>query len=236
MADYETSVETQEVAEPVETTEDLGVEVQDIANSDSDQDEVSSEPTSGKTERDSAFAEMRRAKDQAERELAQFKAEQEARANALERLTGRKDAELEALADSLGIEVEDVIATIQADQRQATLEAELEMYKAKEKEANDKLALTEALNDLEKIEKGLPEETVYNILGYADKGMSIEDAYYAVKGKEIATKAIPPKEIGKVNSNKPMEKDFITKAEYESMSEEQIRANPDLVLRSSARW
>ena len=225
--DENLSVETEEVAEPLEEqTEDLSEENQNVADSDSQGEDTEN----GKTSQDSAFAEMRRARAEAERqaqeareELESLKAEQEARQKALSKLSGgRENAELEALAESLGIDVEDVIQTLEAETSQARVETERR--------------LDSALNELEKLDSKLTEDDISNVLMYVDKGLSTEDAYYAVKAKEINTKAIPPKPIGKLNQSKPIEKDFYTEAEVDAMTPQQQRANYKVIMRSMSKW
>ena len=237
------SVETQEVAEPVEeTNEDLGAEETEIADQSSE--EVSTEET-GKTDRDSAFAEMRRAREEAEKEareareeLSKLRTQQEARQTALNRLTGgRQNAELEALADSLGIEVDDVIATLEAEERTANLQAENERLKKQVDGIATERRLDQALATLEKLDPTLSSEEIEKILGFDGvNGMTVEDGYYAVKARKIMTTPQPPKPIGKLNTNEPMERDFYTSAEVDAMSESQQRANWRTILKSMSKW
>lgn len=237
------SVETEEVAEPLdnEQTEDLSEENQNVADSDSQGEDTEN---SGKTSQDSAFAEMRRARAEAERQaqeareqLDAYKAEQEARQKALNKLSGgRENAELEALAESLGIDVEDVIQTLEAETSQARVEQENEVLKAQLNKVETERRLDSTLNELEKLDSKLTEDDISNVLMYVDKGLSTEDAYYAVKAKEINTKAIPPKPIGKLNQSKPMEKEFYTEAEVDAMTPQQQRANYKAIMRSMSKW
>lgn len=243
MFDENTSVEMQEVAEPVEeTNEDLGAEETEIADQSSE--EVSTEET-GKTDRDSAFAEMRRAREEAERqareaqeELATFRAKQEARQNALTRLSGgKKNAELEALADSLGIDVEDVMATLEAEERVANLEEENKRLRQQAQDTETERLLDQALATLDKLDSKLTSEEIEKILGYVGvNNMTVEDGYYAVKAREIMTKPQAPKPIGKLNSNEPIEKEYYTEAEVDAMTPSQQRANYEKIIRSMSKW
>lgn len=238
-----TGVDEMEFAEPSEeVTEDLGEEVQTVAESDSERAESAEEKH--KRTPDEAFAEMRRAREEAEREareareeLESLKAEQEARQRALDRLSGGKEnAELEALADSLGLEVEDVIATLQAEQAQASIQAENERLKQQLADVETERRLDNVLTELKGIDPNLTEEETMKVLEYADKGLSVEDGYYAVKAKEINTRATPPREIGKIGETKPLEKEFFTEAEIEAMSSDELKKNWKKVLASWERY
>lgn len=232
--DETTGVEEMEFAEPSEeeVAEDLGEEDQTVAESDSEGE--------GKTSQDSAFAEMRRAREEAEREareareeLEAFRAEQEARQRALDRLSGgRENAELEALADALGIEVEDVIATLEAEREQASMQAENERLKQQLADVETERRLDSALTELKSIDPNLSEEDTMKILEYADKGLSVEDGYYAVKAREINTRATPPPEIGKIGETKPIEKEYFTEAEIDAMTSEQLTKNWKKIMAS----
>ncbi len=236
--DYE-SVETQEVAEPVEeTNEDLGAEETEIA------DQSSESVESGKTDRDSAFAEMRRAREEAEKEAREAReqynallAQQTARQNAINKLTGgRKNADLEAIAESVGLEVEEVIATLEEEEATERLKQENELLTQRINNIELERRLDSALVELEKLDPNLSEDDISKVLKFADSGLSIEDGYYAVKAREINTKATPPKEIGKLNQSKPLEKDFFTEKEVDAMSEAEQRANYQKIIRSMSRW
>lgn len=241
MFDENTGVEEMEVAAPSEEqAEDLGEEEQESANPVSEDESAEG----GKTPSDSAFATMRREKEQAEKEareareqLEAFQAEQQARQSALNRLSGgRENAELEALADSLGLDVEDVIATLQADMDKARIQSENETLKAQLEEVQTERELDQALTELEKLDKNLTEDQIMKILEYKDAGLSIEDGYYAVKEKEFKTKATPPKEIGKVGETKPIEKDYFTEAEVNAMTSAEKEKNWEKIMASLSRW
>jgi hypothetical protein len=241
MFEENTGVEEMEFAEPSEEqAEDLGEEEQETAEPVSEDESADS----GKTPSDSAFAEMRRAREQAERDareareqLEALQAEQQARQRALDRLSGgRENAELEALADSLGIDVEDVIATLQAEEAQARIQQENEILKKQLANVENERKLDNALVEMNALDPNLSDEDRIKILEYADKGLSIEDGYYAVKAREINTRATPPKEIGKIGERTPVEKDFYTEAEVDAMTPEQQEANYEVILRSMGRW
>ena len=211
------SVETQEVAEPVETSQET--------------------TRSGKTEADAAFAAQRRALQEAERRIAEMEAKQKAQNEALKKLTGSENGYVDTIAENLGVSAEDVLATINAEQEVATKELELEALR---KEVNSIRAEKEMQEDLVLLQKIDPDLKAFEDLGesfikYKSAGLSAEEAYYAIKGKELSTRAIPATPIGTVD-NKPPEKDFFTRAEVDAMSEEEQRKNADKILKSAQSW
>ena len=101
---FDESEEMQEVAEPAEDeAEESSAEDQEAAEPDSEEAE------DGRTEADAAFAEMRRAKEAAERELADLKAEQERQA-ALKAGFEKEEFEVAALVDDMDTMIRSVEA------------------------------------------------------------------------------------------------------------------------------
>ena len=219
------SEETQEVAEPVETAEDTAI--------------------SGKTEVDAAFAEQRRARQEAERRaaeaerrIAEMEAATKARSEAIMRLTGDENAEVNALAESLGLDPTDVMATLNASQESAKKDLEIQMLR----EQLDSVRVdSEIQKDLAEIQKIDPSIQSLNDLGetfpeFIKAGLSAEQAYYAIKGKEIANRVVPAKEIGKLTDSKPPEKDFFTEAEVAAMTSQERYDNAEKIMASLPRW
>lgn len=215
--------EEAEVIEPQTDETDLGEEETEVTEQSSEQ------PKEGRSKADAAFAQMRREKEAAERELARIKAEQQARQNVLARLGGKDNADIEALAEVLGIDAEDVQATIESEQKQMAMEQRI-LELETEKRLDDTLAEIHALDP------DVSEEDTAEILGYVDKGLTAEQGYYAVRAKNFANTPIAPKEIGKINSPKPMEKEFFTREEVNNMSEDDQRRNADKILASASKW
>lgn len=228
-----TGAEVQDVAEP--TTE--SVEVQDVAEPAGTSQETAN---GGRTETD---AEHLRAKEEAEqraadaeRELAELKAANEARAAALQRMGG-ENADINALAESLGADPEDILATLSAEQESAKKDIEIKRLQEEVNSAKAEKAMQGALLEVQAIDPGV--KSLYELgdafIEYIGAGLSVENAYYAVKAKEHDTKVVPPKEIGRVN-NEPQKKDFFTEAEVDAMSEEQQRANCETIMASMPKW
>lgn len=218
------SVENQEVAEPEQTSQDTA--------------------SSGKTEADAAFAEMRRAKEAAERErdeaqraLAEKEARDNARRSVFASIGGSETADIDALAESLGVDAEDVLASIDAEQEAAQKDVRIKELEDKVVSLSAEKMVKENIEELRKLD---PNITDINDLGadfveYIKAGLSVKQAYYAIKGEELSTRAIPPKAPGKVK-NEPEEKDFITEAEWDNMTPEQQKKNWKLGKKSMAKW
>lgn len=230
-----TGVNEQEVAAPDAT----GANEPEVAEPDVGQVETpdGSEPSS-------QWAEMRRQRQaaearatEAEEKLARYEAEQTARSRALERVTGSEDGDVSVIADSLGVSTEDLLATIEAEQETERMKLENERL---QNELNSVKAEKEMASDLQTIQKLDPNIKDLSDLGeqymnYIKAGLSAEDAYYAVKAKEINTRSTPATPPGKVN-NEPPTKDFITEAEWDAMTPEEQAVNWKLGRKSMTQW
>ena len=237
MADFEsTSVETTEVAEPSE--EVTGVEEQETAEPVSDDSE---QPTS-KTEEDAAWARMRREAEQAraeaeaaQKELAELKASNEARTSAFSRLTGRdENAEIAALAEVTGMSEDEVAEIYEREAESAQKDLRIEQLENMVSTIQGERLYQADLERLRKIDPSLtdleslgPEYMRYMQATDPETGAPImepEDAYWAIKAKERANQATPPKEVGKVATG-PAEKTRFTDQEIDAMSSEQLKKN-----------
>lgn len=244
MAEFEsTSVETTEVAEPSE--EVTGVEEQETAEPVSEESE---EPT-GKTEEDAAWARMRREAEQArkdaeaaQQELAELKARNEARASAISRLTGRdEDAEIAALAEVTGMSEDEVAEIYEREAESAQTKLRMEQLEEMVDTLQAEQFMQEELHRLQKIDPSLnsleelgPEYIRYMSVLDPETGLPImqpEDAYWAIKAKERANQATPPKEIGKVATG-TAEKTKFSEAEIDAMSSDQLKKNWKKILAS----
>lgn len=245
--DVATSEEV-EVIEPQSEIEDSGVYETETTEPSSNESEVNvadGESRSEKAKRDSAFAEMRRNMQEAERRMreaeskvASMEANQRARAEALSKLTGGKqNADLQALADSYGINVEDVMAVVDDAQAKEMLKLEVEQLKEQIASVETERALDNALVELEKIDNTLSDDEISEIFKFHDNGnLSVEDAYYVVKAKEINTRKTPPKDIGGVKDTTPQGRDWLTEKEVDAMTPEQQEANWQKIIRSMPFW
>lgn len=251
MADFEsTSVETTEVAEPSEET---GVEDQVVAEPESEENNVEPEETTdGKTEKDAAWARMRREKEEAQSELeaaraelAEIKASNEARDAAFSRLTGKEqDGEIVALAELTGLSEDEIRAEIDAANESAQKDLRIEALENMVANIEADRLMQADLERLRKIDPSLKSiedlgEEYGRYISAADPVtgeplMTPEDAYWAIKAKEQATKATPPKEVGRVATG-TAEKDYFTDAEIDAMTPEQLAKNHKKILASWER-
>lgn len=234
--DMTLSVETQEVAEPVEVESE---EMQEVA-----EPAVEETIEKGKTEEDSAFAEQRRARQaaeqraiEAERKLAQFEAEQKATADALRRISGEENAEIKALAESMGLDPEDVMATLTSEKEVALKDMEIKRLEEEINTIKAEKMMQEDLSKIQAIDSSVKslEELGDSYVNYIQAGLSAEDAYYAVKAKEINEKVVPAKAPGKVDA-KPVEKDFFTEAEVDAMTPAEQERNYEKIKASIKHW
>ena len=193
---------------------------------------------------DHAFAEQRRAREsaekraeEAERRLAEMEARSNARAKVLERLGGSQNAEIDALAETMGIDSADIMATLDFEEKKTKKDLEIQRLSKELEDAKVAQMMQEDLAEIQKID---PSIKSLNDLGedfaaYVKAGLPPDKAYYAIKGEEIRNKVTPPKEIGKVD-NKPAEKDFFTEAEVDAMTEDQQKANAEKIMKSMEKW
>ena len=193
---------------------------------------------------DHAFAEQRRAREsaekraeEAERRLAEMEARSNARAKVLERLGGSQNAEIDALAETMGIDSADIMATLDFEEKSAEKDLEIQRLSKELEDAKVAQMMQEDLAEIQKID---PSIKSLNDLGedfaaYVKAGLPPDKAYYAIKGEEIRNKVTPPKEIGKVD-NKPAEKDFFTEAEVDALTEDQQKANAEKIMKSMEKW
>lgn len=223
------SAETPEVAEPV--TDGESAETQEVA-----------EPveTQGKTDADSAFAQMRRnmreAQERAE-EAERRLAEMDAREEAIRNLSGRDNAVESALAESLGLDYDEVVSQLDASTESARKDMEIEELRA----TIDNLEVDRRMeSDLRTIQAIDPNVKSLEELGdvYAsliEAGATAEAAYYAAKAKDINTRATPPKPMGKIDGTPPS-KDYYTEAEVDAMSPAEQSAKWEIIKKSMTKW
>lgn len=232
------SEETQEVAEPAEDeATETSAEDQEAADPDSEEAE-------GKTSADAAFAEMRRAKEAAEQELADIKAEQARQAalkaaedEAIAEMSGYEDVEY-LLAEASGKSIEEVRAEIEAERERAELHHENEMLSQQLAEVRADKMMAEDLVEIQKFDPSiksladLPESfEAYRL----NAGLTAQQAYFAAMAEKEATSIKPAKPIGQVNQA-PVEKDFYSEAEVNAMTSEEKSANWEKIMASLPRW
>lgn len=250
MSDFEsTSVETSEVAEP---TNETGVEDQEFAEPESEateteeNEDVEPEESEGKSDADAAFARMRRENEQylaeleAAREeldeLREANAKTEARNEAISKLTGNENGEIAALAEVTGMSEEEIIAEMEAAQESAQKDLKIQQLEERVNSVEAERLMQADLATLQKIDPTLTslESLGDDYIQYVSAGLEPEAAYWAIKAKETANRATPPKEVGKVSTG-PADKDYFTEAEIDAMSPEQQRKHYKKIIASWER-
>ena len=214
--------EESEVAEPTGAEETVGVEETEVA-----------EQSTGKTDADARFAQMRR-------ELEQAKADKQALEDALGNFfDGDTESKvIQAQAYAQGKTEEEIRAEIEAENEHDRLEQELEQandellsYKAKAQMDEDLKAI-QAIDPTVKDLDSLGEDYLAMI---STGKCSAVQAYYATKAKQAAEKAVPPEAPGKVNAAEGP-KDYYTYEEVAAMSPAEVRKNYDTIRKSMAKW
>ena len=238
--DFEnTSVETQEVAEPA--VEETGAEELEVAEPVSE--EVSNEEPH-KNSADESFANMRRQMQEAKREadeakaeLAALQAQNEARDNVFARLTGRdEDADISALAEITGMSEDEIKAEMDAGKESAEKDLRIQQLETAIADSQAERLMQEDLAKLRRIDPSLKslEDLGDAYVEYVNSGLSPERAYWAIKAEERANQATPPKPAGTVATG-TAEKDYFTNAEIDAMSSEQLTKNYKKILASWER-
>ena len=209
------SVETQEVAEPVEEVVETSEQNQEVAEpetqSSAENTEIVAENKneSRDYEKDAAFAKMRRSMEQYQKDFEAMKAEKERLTNALGwfGFKGNTDEiEDQAKAHYTGRSIEEVrqerIAEAQKIAEENSLKEQLKYYK--EKELQDKmskdLAEIQKLNPLIKSFDDLPEK----YFDYGSRGVEGIDSYQLLATKGVFQSATPgaeQKAVAKIQAN-----------------------------------
>lgn len=237
MDDYninDTSEEIVEVAEPLNEDEE-SVETAEVADP-SESEEVVSEPEEnqegGRTAQDSAFAEMRRRN----RELEN---DNKLMFDALNRyFTGDDARELSiqanAYADSR--DPEEVRAEFERSRESEELRSENEELKEQLMNIQIEQRMAEDLRTIQGIDPTVKslDDLGESFINYISAGLDATDAYYASLLKDQKEKVYPPSEIGKISDTK-IDRDYYTSEELDNLTDEELDANWDKVMRSMKR-
>lgn len=230
MADFETNIgeEALEVADPTIDSEDVGAEEQEVADPVVD----NAEAETGKTDSDSAFAEMRRELEalrnsnaEYERALSNFFPDAEDKALAAEAFYQDREYD-DLLAEREEANELDGLRNENEQLRQAVLEQQAEKLMA------DGLKEVQALDPTVKSLEDLGD----SFAGYIANGLTTKQAYFACKAEKQATTIVPPKATGKVESTSSAPKEFFTQEEVEAMTKEEVKKNYETIRKSMTRW
>lgn len=230
MPDFETNVgaEVLEVADPTSGSEDVGAEEQEVAEPVVD----NAETETGKTDSDSAFAEMRRELEalrnsnaEYERALSNFFPEAEDKALAAEAFYQNREYD-ELVAEREEANVIDGLKRENEQLMQAVLEQQAEKRMADDlKEVQNLDPTVKSLEDLGE-----------SYAGYISSGLTARQAYFACKAEKQATTIVPPKATGKVESTASAPKEFFTQEEVEAMTKDEVKKNYETIRKSMTRW
>ena len=260
------SVETQEVAEPVEDVVETSGQNQEVAEPETQSSAESTEIVaenkneSRDYERDAAFANMRRSMEQAQKEKEET-----------QKLLEAMKAEKERLTNSFGLfgfkgnvdEIEDqakahysgkTVEEVRNERLQAQKVIEEQQRREQETLAKDnqikdlqrQLYARILDDDLKAIQAKDPSIKSLDDLGkdfalMRSTGVSVDVAYNAVKSTLEANKKTPPPEMGKVNATQKADKTYYTQDEVDAMIAANDKAldNPSVlekIRKSMTKW
>ena len=260
------SVETQEVAEPVEEVVETSEQTQEVAEpetqSSAENTEIVAENKneSRDYEKDAAFANMRRSMEQAQKEREET-----------QRLLEAMKADKERLAKAFGMygfngdvdEIEDqakahytgkTVEEVRNERLQAQKVIEEQQRREQETLAKDnqikdlqrQLYARILDDDLKAIQAKDPSIKSLDDLGkdfalMRSTGVSVDVAYNAVKSTLEANKKTPPPEMGKVNATQKADKTYYTQDEVDAMIAANDKAldNPSVlekIRKSMTKW
>ena len=224
------SEEIQEVAEP-EMDEALeSEETQEVAEPDEADDSYEeTERISGRTEADARFAEMRRQNQQLEREARMMR-------EALSRYFEGDTAEELSINANAYAEERDPDEYREEWERQQDYERaiqENEALRNRMLEMEIDRRMQDGLREIREIDpnvKSLDElgETFVHMIS---AGLSNKEAYYATLAMNSKEKVMAPSPIGRVADNR-IERDYYTSEELDNLTDEELDANWDKVMRS----
>lgn len=245
-AEESEAVEVEEDAEEQELTEPAAEEDAQGEGGEEPQ-ETEEDIPQGKRSRDSAFAEMRRNYEEAERRNAELQSRLDALEKShedekQERETAEREAQIREYGESIGLSEEEIQQVIKdAEEEEARnreveeLRAEVERLQQENLDVQiDKMAAQD-LKDIQAIDpsiKSLDElgEDFFNFRSVMD-GVH---AYYASLYMKEKTSYKPAPAIGKANQAS-IPRDYYTSEELDNLSDEEMEENWEKVQRSLAR-
>ena len=254
------SVETQEVAEPVEEVVETSEQTQEVAEPVAQEEVEKPKVEERDYEKDAAFANMRRSMEQAQKEKEET-----------QKLLEAMKAEKERLTNSFGLfgfkgdvdEIEDqakahysgkTVEEVRNERLQAQKVIEEQQRREQETLAKDnqikdlqrQLYARILDDDLKAIQAKDPSIKSLDDLGkdfalMRSTGVSVDVAYNAVKSTLEANKKTPPPEMGKVNATQKADKTYYTQDEVDAMIAANDKAldNPSVlekIRKSMTKW
>ena len=222
----ETSVETQEVADPVISEENQEVADPETTDGANETTEETDGRTEAEKEADAVFAQRRRELEEREAKIAELEAERE-REEAL--------AEIRRTAEELELDEEETEQFVQSEAERLDLEKEKAELEQRAEAAEAEL---QAVSDIAELKQLNPELEVDDLTeGFYElraAGASAKMAYYAMVAEQN-DKPTPPKPIDDIEEAGG-KKTFFTKEEVLNMTDEQLEKNLDVINQSSRKW
>ena len=245
----------QEVVEPDESPEE-GSNYEEVAEPQSEE-----EVTEQSHEDNAKFQEYRHRMEEAERRaeelqlrIAEMEASEKVRNEVYQEYMDDDDDDLDSIiAESLGISSEEVKARIEERAEYERMKAENEQFRAekeaalqREQEAREHEALTNQLAAVNKIDPSITNvldfEKKFEGLShtpeeYLEKGLTLEQTYWALTAEMDAHKRTPPPEVGGVK-NEQTEKPYYTKDDVMAMTPEERTKNWKAIREAqmSGKW
>jgi len=230
---YNESAEIQEVAEP-ETDALESEETQEVAETapDTEISESTEQPTHQRSDADAAFAEMRRQNQALENEKRQMM-------EALQRYFDGESVEdlvINANAYAEQRDPEDYRQDYERNREYEDLKARYASLEDELLNAQVDRLMQEGLREVQAID---PNVKSLDALGESfvrliANGVPTKEAYYASKAMELKEKILAPDAIGRVSDTKT-ERDYYTSEELDNLTDEEMDANWDKVMRSMGR-
>ena len=222
------SAETQEVAEP-ETEALESAETQEVAEPDTADNSEVTEEAPQRTEADARFAEMRRQNQQLEREAQMMR-------EALSRYFEGETAEELSINANAYAEERDPDEYRQEWQKQQDYERALrenEELRDKMLEMEIDRRMQEGLREVREIDPNVKslDELGESFIHMIAAGLTTKEAYYATLAMKSKEKVFAPDPIGRVSDNR-VERDYYTSEELDNLTDEEMDANWDKVMRS----
>ena len=245
----------QEVVEPDESPEE-GSNYPEVAEPESEEEvtEQSHEDNAKFQEFRHRMEEAERRAEEAERRANELEAAQAVRDEVYSEYLDDEDDDIDdILADALGITSEELQARIEERAEIERLKAENEQFRAekeaamqKAQEARENEELTNQLAAVNKIDPSIKnvldfEEKFAGLsqtpTDYLEKGLTLEQTYWALKAEQDAHKRTPPPEVGGVKTEQT-EKPFFTKDDVMAMTPEERTKNWKAIraAQTSGKW
>ena len=225
------SAEIQEVAEP-EMDEALeSAETQEVADPDEAEysEETQEVETHERTEADARFAEMRRQNQQLERDAQMMR-------EALSRYFEGETAEELSINANAYAEERDPDEYRQEWEREQDYERairENEELRDRMLEMEIDKRMEEGLREVKEIDPNIKslDELGESFIHMIAAGLTTKEAYYATLAMKNNEKVYAPDPIGRVSDNR-VERDYYTSEELDNLTDEELDANWDKVMRS----